>query len=46
MAGIGIRYATLADSEGIAQLVTELSYRTSPGQMCKHEKPLASLVEQ
>jgi ribosomal protein S18 acetylase RimI-like enzyme len=33
--GIGIRNATIADSEGIAQLVTDLGYRTSPGQMCK-----------
>lgn len=35
MAGIGIRHATIADSDGIAQLVTDLGYRTSPGQMCK-----------
>ena len=35
MAGIGIRQATIADSEGIAQLVTDLGYRTVPGQMCK-----------
>ena len=35
MAGIGIRHATIADSEGLAQLVTDLGYRTSPGQMGK-----------
>jgi ribosomal protein S18 acetylase RimI-like enzyme len=34
MAGIRIRHATIADSEGIAQLVTDLGYQTSPGQMC------------
>jgi N-acetylglutamate synthase-like GNAT family acetyltransferase len=34
MAGIGIRHATIAGSEAIAQLVTDLGYRTSPGQMC------------
>ena len=33
MAGIGIRHATIADSEGLAQLVTDLGYPTSPGQM-------------
>jgi ribosomal protein S18 acetylase RimI-like enzyme len=50
MPGIGIRYATLADSEGIARLVTELGYRTSPGQMCKrleailHDEDYKTLV--
>ena len=35
MAGIGIRHATIADSEGLAQLVTDLGYPTSPSQMYK-----------
>ena len=35
MAGIAIRRATVADSERIARLVTELGYRTSATQMRK-----------
>lgn len=37
-AGIGIRYATIADSEGIAQLVTDLGYPTSPGQLSGNQR--------
>jgi ribosomal protein S18 acetylase RimI-like enzyme len=33
VAGIAIRNATVADSERIARLVSELGYRTSPSQM-------------
>ena len=35
MADIAIRHATIDDSEGIAQLVTDLGYRTSSTQMRK-----------
>jgi ribosomal protein S18 acetylase RimI-like enzyme len=35
MASIAIRHATMADSEQIAQLVTDLGYRTSAAQMRK-----------
>jgi ribosomal protein S18 acetylase RimI-like enzyme len=35
MAAIAIRYATAADSEAIAELVTELGYRTANDEMRK-----------
>lgn len=39
--GIAIRLATLADSEALARLTTELGYATSPRQM---ERRLATIV--
>jgi ribosomal protein S18 acetylase RimI-like enzyme len=42
MADIAIRHATMADSEQIAQLVTDLGYATSAVQMCKRLEALLS----